>query len=107
MLFLEVLNKIIFLLKKNGKRQKDLTDFLSVSHNVFTEWKAGRNSSYMKYLPKIAEFFGVSVDYLIDRESQEKEYDFTYALYDEIAHGLSEDQLQQLKQFADFLRSKK
>lgn len=104
---MEVLNKIISLLEKNGKKQKELTDFLSVSHNVFTEWKAGRNSSYMKYLPQIAEFFGVSVDYLLGKEPAATRSNFTYALYDELAHDLSEEQLEQLKLFADFLRNSK
>lgn len=104
---MEVLNKIIYLLKENGKKQKELTDFLSVSHNVFTEWKAGRNSSYKKYLPQIAEFFGVSVDYLLGKETPTTENNFTYALYDEITHDLSEEQIQQLKQFANFLRNSK
>ena len=107
MLFLEVLNKIISLLKERGIKQKELTDYLSVSHNVFTEWKAGRNSSYMKHLPKIAEFFDVPVDYLLGKEAPTLENDFTYALYNELAHDLSEDQIQQLKQFADFLRNSK
>lgn len=101
---MDVLHKIIDLLEKRGKKQKDLTDFLDVSHNVFTEWKAGRNSSYKRHLPKIAEFFDVSVDYLIGKESSE-ENNFTYALYNELAHDLSESQIQQLKQFADFLRN--
>ena len=107
LLFLEVLHKIISLLEANGKKQKELTNFLSVSHNVFTEWKAGRNSSYMKHLPKIAEFFNVSVDYLLGKETPSSENNFTYALYDELAHDLSEEQIQQLKQFADFLRNSK
>lgn len=102
---MEVLNKIIILLKNNGKKQKELTNYLSVSHNVFTEWKAGRNNSYMKHLPKIAEFFGVSVDYLLGKETPSAENNFTYALYDELAHDLSDEQIQQLKQFADFLRN--
>jgi len=88
-------------------KQKDLSDFLSISHNVFTEWKAKRNSSYMKHLPKIAEFFNVSVDYLLGKETPTAENNFTYALYDELAHDLSEEQIQQLKQFADFLRNSK
>lgn len=104
---MEVLHKIVSLLKQNEKKQKELTDFLSVSHNVFTEWKAGRNSSYMKHLPKIAEFFGVSVDYLLGKETSPKGNDFTYALYNELAHDLSEEDIQQLKQFADFLRNNK
>ena len=95
------------MLKENSVKQKDLTDYLSVSHNVFTEWKAGRNSSYMKHLPKIAEFFNVSVDYLLGKETPTTENNFTYALYNELAHDLSEEDIQQLKQFADFLRNSK
>ena len=102
---MDILDKILYLLKKNKRRQKELTDFLSLSHNVFTEWKAGRNTSYKRYLPEIAEFFGVSVDYLLGKEDQGTQSDFTYALYNELAHDLSEEQLKQLKQFADFLRN--
>ena len=57
-----------------------------------------------KYLPEIAEFFGVSTDYLLGRESSE---DFTYALYDEITHDLTKDEIEQIKNFANFLRSNK
>jgi transcriptional regulator with XRE-family HTH domain len=53
------------LLTEKKAKQKDLSDYLSLSPNIFTEWKAGRNNSYMKHLPKIAEFFGVSVDYIL------------------------------------------
>ena len=104
---MEVLHKIIQLLKENNKRQMDLTDYLGISKNAFTNWKIGDNSSYMKHLPKIAEFFDVSVDYLLGKETSIAEHDFTYALYNELAHDLSEDQIQQLKQFADFLRNNK
>lgn len=62
---MEVLNKIIQLLKDNKKKQVELTDYLGISKNAFTNWKIGDNTSYMKHLPKIAEFFGVSVDYLL------------------------------------------
>lgn len=61
----------------------------------------------MKHLPKIAEFFDVSVDRLLGKESPTVENNFTYALYNELAHDLSEEQIQQLKQFADFLRNSK
>ena len=61
----------------------------------------------MKHLPKIAEFFGVSVDHLLGKESPIDENNFTYALYNELAHDLSKEQIQQLKQFADFLRNSK
>ena len=104
---MEVLHRIIRLLKENNKKQIDLTDYLGISKNAFTNWKIGDNSSYMKHLPKIAEFFGVSVDYLLGKETPNAGSDFTYALYDELAHDLSDEKLEQLKQFADFLRNNK
>ena len=97
---MEVLDKILQLLKSKGIKQKELSDYLSLSPNIFTEWKAGRNKSYKKYLPQIAEFFDVSVDALLGKEPIN---DFTYALYDEITHDLSQEQIDQLKKYADFI----
>lgn len=53
------------LLKEQNKKQKDLTDYLGITKNAFTDWKSGRIKSYKKHLPQIAEFFDVSVDYLL------------------------------------------
>lgn len=70
---MEILDKISVLMKERRLKQKDLTDYLGVSKNVFTEWKSGRATSYMKYLPQIAEFLGVSVDYLCGKAEKEPE----------------------------------
>ena len=102
---MEVLNNILLLLEAKGVRQRDLSDHLGLSKNTMTGWKNGNNTSYMKHLPKIAEFLDVSVDYLLGKEASLTENGFTYALYEELAHDLSEEQLKQLKQFADFLRN--
>lgn len=103
---MDILTNILSLLKEQNKKQIELTNYLGLSKNVFTEWKAGRNNAYMKYLPKIAEFFNVSVDYLIGNETQSTTTsDFTYALYNEITHDLSSEQIDQIKKFADFLRN--
>lgn len=71
---LSVLDKICELLKQQGKKQKDLTDYLGITKNSFTDWKSGRIKSYTKHIPKIAEFLGVSTDYLLDVKTI---YDFT------------------------------
>ena len=62
---LEVLTKILALLNENHIQQKELSAYLGLSKNTMTGWKNGNNNSYMKYLPQIAEFFNVSVDYLL------------------------------------------
>ena len=104
---MEVLTRILTLLDEQHIQQKELSDYLGLSKCAMTGWKNGNNTSYMKHLPKIAEFFGVSVDYLLGKETHMIENNFTYALYNELAHGLSEEEIQQLKQFADFLRNNK
>lgn len=44
-------------------------DYLGLGKTAFTGWKTGRNTSYLKYLPKIADFLGVSIDYLLGKEN--------------------------------------
>lgn len=67
-----IIQKIIDLLEKQGKTQKNLTDYLGITQNAFTDWKSGRIKSYLKHLAKIAEFFNVSVDYLLGKEQEKK-----------------------------------
>ena len=75
------LDKIKELLSQKGLKQKDLTDLLNLSKNAFTNWNNGNNNSYMKHLPKIAEFLGVSVDYLVGNEEQSDNEKLAFALY--------------------------
>lgn len=70
---MRTIDKILILLKEQKKTQKDLTDFLDISKGVFTDWKSGKNSSYKKHIDKIAEFFGVSTDYLLCRTNVREE----------------------------------
>lgn len=63
------LDRVIHLLKQQGKKQKDLTDFLGLTKNTFTNWKGGHSESYRKFLPQIAEFLNVSVDWLVGKEN--------------------------------------
>ena len=67
---MSVLEIITNELARQGKTQKSLMDYLGLSRNVFTEWKGGRNVSYERHLPRIADFLGVSVDALLGRETK-------------------------------------
>lgn len=64
---------IIFdLLKQSGRSQKEFADYLGVGKQLITEWKSGRVGSHIKYVDKIADYFGVTVDYLLGKEDIEK-----------------------------------
>lgn len=65
---MEILDKILGELKRKGFSQKELADYLELSPNNITDWKSGRSRSYTKYLPQIAKFLNVSVDYLVENE---------------------------------------
>ena len=65
-----ILDKISTLLKEQHVSQKKLCCNLGLSQQAFTNWKNGNNDSYKKYLPQIAEFLGVSVDYLLGKEEK-------------------------------------
>ena len=55
---MDMLAKMINLLQEQGKKQKDLTDYLGLSKNTFTGWKRGDNASYLKYAKQIADYLG-------------------------------------------------
>ncbi len=63
----EVLNRISDLHKENLKNQKELSIALGINDSAVTEWKKGKMKSYNHYLYQIAEFFNVSVDYLLGK----------------------------------------
>ena len=72
---MDTINKIIQLLSDQEHNQKDLTDYLGIDKSTFTAWKNGKSRSYNKYIYEIAEFFGVSTDYLLGRTDDPINYD--------------------------------
>ncbi len=59
-----VLERITNELKLQGKKKIDLTTHLNMVNSAYGNWMAGRNTSYKKYLHAIADYLGVSVEYL-------------------------------------------
>ncbi len=64
---MDTLNKIYLLLSETGKTQKDLTDFLGIEKSTFSQWKKGANQSYKKHISRIADYFGVTTDWLMGK----------------------------------------
>ena len=102
---METLHKIEALLKESKKSQKDLTDFLGIKKSSFSSWKAGRNTSYIKYLPQIAEFLNVSTDCLLGKESStDPNETLMFALYGGEHADITPDMLNKIREFARFIR---
>lgn len=63
-----ILDRIIELL--GDRDQKELTKYLGLNNVAFSEWKSGKSKSFRKYLIEIAEFFDVSLDFLVFGKEQ-------------------------------------
>ena len=101
-----VLNRITALLKERGVQQKILCEHLGLKAQAYTNWKGGGNDSYMKYLPQIAAFFGVSVDYLLGTPSPAEASLLPADVLDLIA-TFSEDEMRDLENYVHYIVSKR
>ena len=101
------LDKIISVMKTKKIPQNKLTEHLGLSKSTFSSWKSGKNESYRKYLPEIAEFIGVSVSYLIgedEKKLDEQLEGIDFALMSE-TEGLTNEQKQTVLNYIKFLKS--
>lgn len=104
------LDTIRALLKSERKTQQELCQYLGVSKQAFTEWNGGRNTSYKKYLPQIAEFFGVSVDYLLGKTEQKEkspsvsDEEIKFALFG--GGEITDEMWDEVKRYAEFVKQK-
>ena len=55
--------------KRKGLTQKQVAEFIGITQNAYSYWESGRNKIDNESLERLADFFGVSVDYLLGRES--------------------------------------
>ena len=60
-----IISKIEKLIAENNVSDKEFCEKIGIVPSKLSDWKSGRIKSYTKYLPQIAEFFNVSVDYLL------------------------------------------
>lgn len=56
---------------ERGLKDSDVAREASVSKSTFSDWKVGRSKPGIKKLQKIADFFGVTVDYLMTGKEDE------------------------------------
>ena len=58
-------DRIFDLLNKKGKTQTDIARLLNVRPTTVSEWKKGKFTPTVEHCVTLAEYFGVSLDYLI------------------------------------------
>ena len=58
----------------NGYTQKQIAQILGVSQNTYSQYEIGVLNYPVEALIKLADFYQVSVDYLLGRTSQKQPY---------------------------------
>lgn len=56
-----------------GFKDSDIVKATGITKSTFSDWKSGRSKPKNDKLQRIADFFGVSVDYLMTGEEKENE----------------------------------
>jgi len=62
---------IFFLLRRRGVSQTDFAVAVGTTPQKISDWKAGRKKPSISLLIKIADYFSVSVDFLLGRSHEE------------------------------------
>jgi transcriptional regulator with XRE-family HTH domain len=52
---------------RNGKTQKEIADYLNISRSTYTLYESAKRQMSNETLCALAEYFGVSTDYLLGR----------------------------------------
>lgn len=74
---MDTLYKILTLIWKNGISEADFCEAIGINKSAVTDWKKGKTKSYVKHIDKIANYFGVTTDYLLGNSESKTppEYD--------------------------------
>lgn len=64
------LEKILFLINKNGLTEIEFTEKIGLNKTAVTEWKNGKTKSYKKHIQKIAAILNVTEEYLLLDENE-------------------------------------
>lgn len=99
------LENLLSLLRKKGiSKNKMLTD-LNLGKNSFVNWEKRGTIPGGDTLNKIAEYFNVSIDYLLGNETTDRQLEgVEFALMSE-SEGLTEDQKQDVLKYIRFLKA--
>lgn len=60
--------------KSKRLTQSDMASFIGVNQNTYSYWENGKTKIDNETLEKLADYFNVSVDYLLGREESDTNY---------------------------------
>lgn len=97
--------------EKAQKTQAELAKYLGVSRQCYNNYELGNREPSTNTLIKLSEYFGVSIDYLLENKQHhsaldEKLSEEEFALYGE-AHDLTDEEKEKVIDFIRFTKSQR
>lgn len=104
-------NRIRELRSNHKVTQAMLAKHLGIAQNTLSYWEQGTYDVDTESLQKIADYFGVSVDYILCRDSTSvtqkvSDEDIKFALF-EGDKDITQEMFEEVKQFAKFIKERK
>ena len=67
-------DRIFHLMQERGVKASDIVKRTGIKQSTITEWKMGRASPGVNALVMLADYFGVTVDYLVGHDTPTNTY---------------------------------
>ena len=103
-------DRLRMLRDKIGLSQKDLTDRLNINRSTYARYETSSTQPDFDTLNKLADFFGVTTDYILGRTNHKKTSQ-DYKIETIAAHHdgdeWTEEELDEIEQFKEFVRMKR
>lgn len=92
------------LLLEKGIRAADVAKATGIAPQTFSAWKKGLSTPKQDKLKLIADYFGVSLDYLTGNQSRDKDIkDYKVLRLMELANRMDDDLLTRTIHYAEYL----
>lgn len=69
---MDYIKRIRDLREDNDKTQQEIAEFLKTSQTMYARYERGANELPIRHLIKLADFYGVSTDYILGRTDNQK-----------------------------------
>lgn len=96
--------KLKSLRESKGLKQLDIANMLGVSRTTYTQYETGKSEPDLGTVAKLADFFGVTTDYLLGLDI--KKAPETIAAHHE-GEEWTEEELEDIEKFKEFVRMRR
>lgn len=100
-------DRLKILRNEKGMTQSDLAKLLDISPSTIGMYEQGRRDPDTKTLKFLAEYFDVSIDYLLGRVNVKNPYEIETIAAHIDGDEFTEDELKDIEQFKQFVRMRR